>query len=121
MDLQFSPFRDDILASCASDCLIRLWGIPQGGLKDKMGADEALVELQGHPRKVVLMDFHPTAQRVLSSIDQDGCVKVRQNDGCMSVPSLKYPHSFRCGNSRLVPLLVISEKCVCFGRSHNCR
>ena len=52
LDLKFSPFRDDILASCSADSLIRLWGIPSEGLTEKMSRDECLCELQGHMRKV---------------------------------------------------------------------
>lgn len=76
LDMAFSPFHDTTLATCSADSLIRVWGLGDEGVTDKLAPEECLCELHGHERKVVLMSWHPSAEYVLASAGQDGEVKV---------------------------------------------
>ena len=46
LDIKWSPFNDNIIASASEDCTVKLWYIPDGGLHEDL--TEYLVELQGH-------------------------------------------------------------------------
>lgn len=51
---------------------IRIWHIPTTGLKSNL--DESQLELSGHLRKVLLLEWHPTAANVLFSVGFDHLV-----------------------------------------------
>jgi len=69
LDLDFHPFNDHLIASASEDCYVKIWQIPEGGLKANM--TDAVQTLGGHRRKVGTCDFNPVANNVLatSSID----------------------------------------------------
>lgn len=48
---------------------VRIWEIPDGGLKRNM--TEALLELHGHSRRVGLVEWHPTTNNILFSAGYD--------------------------------------------------
>lgn len=48
---------------------MRIWEIPEGGLKRNM--TEALLELHGHSRRVGLVEWHPTTNNILFSAGYD--------------------------------------------------
>lgn len=48
---------------------VRIWEIPEGGLKRNM--TEALLELHGHSRRVGLVEWHPTTNNILFSAGYD--------------------------------------------------
>lgn len=74
LDFDFSPFHEQLLASCSEDQTVKIWRIPEGGLVANLETPE--VDLQGHGRKVTLLRFHPTASNVLASISADQTVKL---------------------------------------------
>lgn len=55
---------------------VRIWEIPEGGLKRNM--TEALLELHGHSRRVGLVEWHPTTNNILFSAGYDYKVGSRQ-------------------------------------------
>lgn len=69
LDFEFNPFHDQIIASASEDQTIKVWGIPEGGLKENL--NDPLVDLHGHARKVTLLRFNPTANNVLASVSSD--------------------------------------------------
>jgi len=69
LDVQFCPFNDHIIASGSEDCLVKVWEIPEGGLTSNL--DESLVDLEGHQRRVGIVNWHPTAENVLLSAGFD--------------------------------------------------
>ncbi|XP_051975558.1 coronin-2B [Xyrauchen texanus] len=69
MDIKWSPFMDNIIASSSEDCTVRIWQIPDGGLRRNM--TEALMILIGHSRRVGLIEWHPTCSRILLSAGND--------------------------------------------------
>ncbi|XP_036399200.1 coronin-2B-like isoform X1 [Megalops cyprinoides] len=69
LDIKWNPFMDDIIASCSEDCSVRIWQIPEGGLRRHM--KEAVLELYGHSRRVGLIEWHPTCSGILFSAGYD--------------------------------------------------
>lgn len=74
LDFEFDPFDDSLLLSCSEDMTVKLWQIPEGGLKSHMR--EPLVNLEGHGKKVSFCTFNPTAHRIVASTAFDMTVKV---------------------------------------------
>lgn len=96
LDMEWSPFDDSLLATGSEDCTIKLWSIPddweptdEKGL-GKKGTDfsEAMVDLQGHDKRVTLMRFHPTASNTMMSTSADYTVKVWDVEAGVAVTSL---------------------------------
>ncbi|XP_041965805.1 coronin-2B-like isoform X1 [Alosa sapidissima] len=69
LDVKWNPFMDNIIASCSEDCSVRIWEIPEGGLRRNMS--ECVLELFGHSRKVGLVEWHPTCAGLLFSAGYD--------------------------------------------------
>ncbi|XP_064612217.1 coronin-1C-A-like isoform X2 [Liolophura sinensis] len=65
LDIAWSPFNDDIIASSSEDCHVKIWEIPEGGLVTNL--EEPVADLFGHERKVGIVTWHPTAENVLLS------------------------------------------------------
>lgn len=73
LDLDFSPFNDDILATASEDTKINIWNITGGFEGHK--TDPAQV-LSGHTKKVGAIKWHPVADNVMASAATDYVVKV---------------------------------------------
>ncbi|XP_074925845.1 coronin-2B isoform X2 [Chelonoidis abingdonii] len=69
LDIKWNPFIENIIASCSEDTSVRIWEIPEGGLKQNM--TEAVLELFGHSRRVGLVEWHPTTNNILFSAGYD--------------------------------------------------
>eukprot|EP00695_Tsukubamonas_globosa_P000025 TRINITY_DN1015_c1_g1_i1.p2 TRINITY_DN1015_c1_g1~~TRINITY_DN1015_c1_g1_i1.p2 ORF type:complete len:244 (-),score=117.04 TRINITY_DN1015_c1_g1_i1:234-965(-) len=74
LDFAFAPFNDNILATGSEDTLVKIWGIPEGGLT--ASENTPLVNLEGHSRKVNNVVFHKTAANVLATTAFDFSVKL---------------------------------------------
>jgi len=74
LDLEFSPFHDDIVGSCSDDGYAKLWKIPEGGLTEPMTTP--VQSLSGHKRKVGTLNFNPVANNVLATTSTDYTVKI---------------------------------------------
>uniref|UniRef100_A0A915KSB1 Coronin n=1 Tax=Romanomermis culicivorax TaxID=13658 RepID=A0A915KSB1_ROMCU len=68
-DLKWNPFNDNIIASCSDDTKIKLWYIPDGGVR--LFLNSALSVLAGHSRRVLYLEWHPTVEGILSSAGGD--------------------------------------------------
>jgi len=69
LDIAWCPHNDNVIASCSEDCHIKVWQIPEEGLKSTM--TECVVDLAGHQRGVRLIKWHPAAQNILLSAGSD--------------------------------------------------
>ncbi|XP_058237511.1 coronin-2B isoform X2 [Hemibagrus wyckioides] len=69
LDIKWNPFHENIIASCSEDSSVRIWEIPDGGLRRNM--TEAILELYGHSRRVGLIEWHPTSSGILFSAGYD--------------------------------------------------
>ncbi len=69
VDLKFNPFNENEIASCSDDGTVKVWYIPNDGLK----ADtyQWKVDLHGHQRRVDYIEWHPTAQNLILSAGLD--------------------------------------------------
>uniref|UniRef100_A0A3P9LKM5 Coronin n=1 Tax=Oryzias latipes TaxID=8090 RepID=A0A3P9LKM5_ORYLA len=69
LDIKWNPFFENIIASCSEDTSVRVWEIPECGLRRNM--TEAVMELYGHSRRVGLIEWHPTTSGILFSAGYD--------------------------------------------------
>lgn len=74
LDLDWNPFNDNLVASGSEDCTVKIWSIPEGGLKENM--TEAAQTLNGHKRKVGTVGFNPVANNILATSSTDYTVKI---------------------------------------------
>jgi len=74
VDFAFNPFNEFILASGSTDCTVKIWSIPEGGLTETI--TESTVTLEGHLKKINNILWHPTANNVLLSTGSDQRVQL---------------------------------------------
>ena len=68
-DLEFSPFKDTLLATASDDATVKLWEIPLPGLKQNLSQD--LLTYKGHTRRAAFVKFNPVANDVIASASTD--------------------------------------------------
>ena len=73
LDLDFSPFNDNLIASCSEDSTIKIWQVPQQMTED---ISTPLLTLKKHQRKVSNVLFHPVASNVLASSSFDQSIRL---------------------------------------------
>ncbi|XP_072319363.1 coronin-2A isoform X2 [Eucyclogobius newberryi] len=69
LDVKWNPFNDFCIASCSEDTTVKVWEIPPHGVFKNITT--AWKELQGHSRRVGLIEWHPTANNILFSTAYD--------------------------------------------------
>ncbi|XP_041642175.1 coronin-2A isoform X2 [Cheilinus undulatus] len=69
LDIKWNPFNDYCIASCSEDATVKVWEIPPHGVLKNLTVP--LKELQGHSRRVGLIEWHPTANNILLSTAYD--------------------------------------------------
>ncbi|XP_006629904.2 coronin-2A isoform X1 [Lepisosteus oculatus] len=69
LDVKWNPFDDYCIASCSEDTTVKIWDIPKHGVLKNITVPRK--ELQGHSRRVGLIEWHPTANNVLFSTAYD--------------------------------------------------
>jgi len=74
LDVDFSPFNDNLVGSASEDCTAKLWSIPEGGLTENM--TNPAQNLSGHKRKVGSLKFNPVANNVLATASTDYAIKI---------------------------------------------
>jgi len=73
-DHDFHPFIANMIATVSDDCSVAVTAFPEDGLTQNITTPDVL--MQGHGKKVVLCQFHPTANNVLASASFDRTVKL---------------------------------------------
>ncbi|KAF1762250.1 hypothetical protein GCK72_010512 [Caenorhabditis remanei] len=63
LEVAWSPFNDNVIASCSEDTTCKVWVIPDRGLSRNL--TEPAVELTGHQKRVNTIAWHPVANNVL--------------------------------------------------------
>lgn len=74
LDIEFSPFHDNIIGSCSDDGYCKVWKIPEGGLTEALNTP--VQSLSGHKRKVGTLNFNPIASNVIATTSADYTVKL---------------------------------------------
>lgn len=69
LDVTWNPFNDNEIASCSEDCTVKLWDIPDEGLKENLA--EFKMDMAGHMHKVIHLAWHPSAANILASVGFD--------------------------------------------------
>nr|XP_019956886.1 PREDICTED: coronin-2A isoform X1 [Paralichthys olivaceus] len=69
LDIKWNPFHDYCIASASEDSTVKVWEIPAHGLMKNITVPWK--ELQGHSRRVSLIEWHPTANNILFSTGYD--------------------------------------------------
>jgi len=87
LDVKWCPHNDNMIASCSEDCLIKVWDIPDGGIKEDLV--ESLVDLEGHQRRVGIIEWHPTAKNVLLSAGFDYVINIWNLETGSSMQSIE--------------------------------
>jgi len=91
LDIDFNPFNDNLIASVSEDCTVKIWGIPEGGLKETM--IEPLQTLNGHRRKVGTVQFNIVANNILATSSSDFSVKIWEIEKGKDVLSVDGQHT----------------------------
>uniref|UniRef100_A0AAY4AQ67 Coronin n=1 Tax=Denticeps clupeoides TaxID=299321 RepID=A0AAY4AQ67_9TELE len=110
LDVKWNPFNDFCIASCSEDATVKVWEIPKHGVLKNITVPWK--ELQGHSRRVGLIEWHPTANNVLFSTGYDYQVMVWNLDAPEQViknpvrsisvhPDMVLSMSFNMDGSRL--------------------
>ncbi|XP_068605649.1 coronin-7-like isoform X1 [Brachionichthys hirsutus] len=73
-DFCWDPFDPNRLAVAGDDAKIRVWQVPEGGLKETLTEPELV--LQGHTEKIYSIKFHPLARGLLTSSSYDLTVRL---------------------------------------------
>ncbi|XP_033944882.1 coronin-7-like isoform X3 [Pseudochaenichthys georgianus] len=74
VDLSWDPFNTHRLAVACDDAKIRVWQVPEGGLKETLTEPEVI--MQGHTEKIYSIKFHPLASGLLASSSYDLSVRL---------------------------------------------
>jgi len=72
LDLAWSPFNDNVIASASEDCTVKIWAIPNEGLSEPLR--EEAVKLVKHEKRALLVSWHPTAEHILASAGADNMI-----------------------------------------------
>lgn len=90
-DLQWDPFNDNIIASASEDTTVKIWEIPDGGLKENLV--DPLVTLSGHEKKVCIVRWHPSAHNVIASACFGGVIIVWNIETASEISVIDSVHS----------------------------
>jgi len=74
LDLEFSPFTDNLIASSSEDGYTKLWKIPDEGVTENL--ETPVQTLSGHKRKVGTVNFNPIADNVIATTSNDYLIKI---------------------------------------------
>ena len=74
LDMDFSPFNENVLVTASQDTTLKIKILPDGGLTENTREFDA--DLKGHTKKVLLCQWHPCANFTLASASFSGAIKI---------------------------------------------
>jgi len=86
LDLAWSPFNDNVIASASEDCTVKIWAIPNEGLSEPLR--EEAVKLVQHEKRALLVSWHPTAEHILASAGADNMIFIWKVDSAEVLVSI---------------------------------
>uniref|UniRef100_A0A1I7VTF7 Coronin n=1 Tax=Loa loa TaxID=7209 RepID=A0A1I7VTF7_LOALO len=106
LEVAWSPFNDNVIASCSEDTTCKIWLIPQNGLIRTIS--EPVVELCGHQKRVNTLAWHPTASNIILTAGGENKLliwNVGTGDALLEIsghPDMIWSVSFNYDGSRFV-------------------
>ncbi|KAL4003611.1 hypothetical protein ACH3XW_8315 [Acanthocheilonema viteae] len=106
LEVAWSPFNDNVIASCSEDTTCKVWLIPQNGLIRTI--NQPVVELCGHQKRVNTLAWHPTASNILLTAGGENKLliwNVGTGDALLEIsghPDMIWSVSFNYDGSRFV-------------------
>jgi WD40 repeat protein len=91
LDFEFNPFDEYILASASEDMTCKIWKIPDDNGIPKGHLREALVNLEGHQKKVSFSTWNPSAANIIATAAFDFSLKTWNVEDQAEVFSLTTP------------------------------
>lgn len=89
--VKFHNFNDNILATCSNDKTVRLWEIPDDGVKSDIKQEK--ICYKEHTKKTNLCYFHPSCADVVASASHDNTI-----------------HTWNCNTAQNVTKVNINEQ-----------
>lgn len=86
LDFEWNPFDDHMLISASEDLTVKVWQIPEDGLKAHM--KEPLINLEGHQKKVSFCTFNRAAGHIFASSSFDLTTRIwnlAEQEQCFSI------------------------------------
>eukprot|EP00931_Biecheleriopsis_adriatica_P035962 TRINITY_DN2073_c0_g1_i1.p1 TRINITY_DN2073_c0_g1~~TRINITY_DN2073_c0_g1_i1.p1 ORF type:complete len:460 (+),score=91.68 TRINITY_DN2073_c0_g1_i1:59-1438(+) len=74
LDFEFNPFDDNMIVTASEDLTLKVWQVPEGGLKEHM--KDPVATLEGHGKKVSFSSYNPTASNIVASSSFDLTCKI---------------------------------------------
>jgi len=95
LDLGFSPFHSDVMATASDDCTVKLWRLQEDDVCVRSyTADDAELTISCYKSAVKSCVFHPVVPNLLSTVGADNTVKlfdVNGNDASSALNTLTIP------------------------------
>lgn len=95
-DLAWNPFLPSMLATASEDCMINLTMVDAAGVKEGKTFDDSVAKLKGHQKKLLGIQWHPTASGVLGSISYDNTVKIWDAEKQTAINTIKHSDEKGC-------------------------
>ena len=76
LDISFSTFHSDLLATASDDCTVKVWRVDETGVKADMSERDALASLATHRHSIRTCNFHPTVAGLLCTSSLDCTVRM---------------------------------------------
>lgn len=105
LNIKWCPHHNNVIASSSEDCTVKLWEIPEDGLKEML--IEPIVDLVYHQKRVGLIEWHPTASNILvsSSADLKTClwdVGTGEVLALLELPDILFSLNFNFNGEKIV-------------------
>jgi len=88
-DHDFHPFISNMIATVSDDCSVAVTSFPEEGLTENITKPD--VCMMGHGKKVVLCQFNPCANSILSTASYDKTVKLWNIETQQNIMTFKEP------------------------------
>jgi coronin-1B/1C/6 len=76
LDMDFSPFHENLIATGSEDSSIKVSQIPGDGAPLEDHITQEAANLSGHEKRVGMLHWHPVADNILASSGYDNVIKV---------------------------------------------
>lgn len=87
MDFRWNPFDNKQLFVACDDGTVKIWEIPEGGLKESTNTPSR--EINAHSEKIHFIKFHPLAKNVLITASYDMTIKIWDSESLEQKQCLK--------------------------------